>query len=111
MNNNKQTDILFILASSFIVVAAWIGFNLYHKWATSTISPEIQVQIIPIDPNFDQETIDKLKTRKNIAPMNQLNGVADVSPTPARTPSPIPEDITSQPTQAPTDNNPDVINE
>lgn len=77
----KQSDILFLLASSFVVVCAWIGFNLYHKWATSTISPELQTQIIPIAPTFDQETIDKIKTRKTVAPVYDIKNT-EASPTP-----------------------------
>jgi len=65
---NKQKDILFILISSFILVILWIGFNLYHIWATSTVSQDVQMQLTPIAPNFDPSTIQQLKTRENINP-------------------------------------------
>ena len=67
-----QKDILFIFISSFIVVVAWIGFNLYHIWVTSTVSPDVQVELTPIDPDFDPVTIQQLKSRENIAPQYQM---------------------------------------
>lgn len=85
----KQKDILFIFISSFVVVAAWVGFNLYHKWVTTTISPDLQIQINPIESSFDRDTIEKLKTRNRISPENELDG-AQPSPTTRPTPSSIP---------------------
>lgn len=64
---NQQRDILFILISSFIVVAAWISFNIYHIYITSTISQNLQLQLLPINPNFDANTIQQLRTRENVA--------------------------------------------
>lgn len=66
--HNTKKDILFILISSFIIVAAWIGFNLYHIWVTSTVSQNIQMQLTPIDPNFDPATIQQLRSREHIDP-------------------------------------------
>lgn len=65
--NNKK-DILFILISSFIVVVAWIAFNIYHIYVTSTINQTIQAQLTPINPTFDPNTIKQLRTRENIVP-------------------------------------------
>ena len=81
----KQKDILFLFISTFILVVAWIGFNIYHKWATSTISADLQVQIKPIDPNFDTQTIEKLKTREQITPVYELK---EISPTVTASSSP-----------------------
>ncbi len=66
--HNPQKDILFILGSSFVVVVAWIGFNLYHIYITSTVSDEIQVQLTPINPTFDKDLIRELKSREKINP-------------------------------------------
>lgn len=101
----KQTDILFVLISSFIVVASWIGFNLYHKWATSTISTDIQAQIIPIDPNFDEETVAAIKKRKKVVPVNQLKGSpVAASPTTTINPSIASEVIIPTQPESITDN-------
>ena len=87
----KQKDILFILISSFIVVAAWIGFNIYHIKVTSTVSEHIQYQLNPINPTFDQQTMQELKTRENINPLfEQTASQAATTPTPSEEISPSP---------------------
>lgn len=78
-NKRRQSDILFILVSSFIVVVAWVGFNIYHIVVTSTISQHIQYQLTPIDPNFNQEVIQQLKTRKDINPIFEQQGKGTAS--------------------------------
>lgn len=85
---NKQKDVLFVLISSFVVVVAWIGFNLYHIWATSTINKNIQAQLEPIDPTFDKNTIQSLKTREQVNPLYNRQATASqsaslTSPTPS----------------------------
>jgi hypothetical protein len=82
---NQRKDILFILVSSFIVVVAWIAFNIYHINITSTISQAIQLQLLPISPKFDDATMQQLKTRENIVPQFSLQQGASQS---AGTPSP-----------------------
>lgn len=69
----KRKDVLFIFLLTFITVAAWIGFNIYHIVVTSTISEEIQEQITPINPNFDTATVNKLKSREQIEPLYLFN--------------------------------------
>jgi len=88
--HNKQKDILFVLISSFIVVVLWIGFNLYHIWATSTISDDLQLKLTPILGTFDTATIQKLKTRIQISPAYEQkgSGKAEITPTPALSPTP-----------------------
>ncbi len=97
-----EKDILFVLISSFALTVAWIGFNLYHKWATSTITSSLQIQIKPIAPDFDLNTLAKLKTREKIAPFE-----TKATPSPTLAPSipaptipiketPIPEEPTPQ---------------
>lgn len=103
---NKQKDILFILISSFIVVVAWVGFNLYHIWATSTVSNDIQTQLNPIDPEFDPTVVQGLKTRENIDPLyeNQSSSseaVPTFTPIGAPTPTPTSVPVVSQAPQTP----------
>jgi hypothetical protein len=74
-------DLLFLSISSFIVVVAWVGFNLYHSYVTTTITPELQIQIVPINPNFDTAMLEKLKARKQVAPITELSSVT-FEPTP-----------------------------
>ena len=74
-----QKDILFLSASFFAIVVAWIAFNLYHTYVTTTISEDLQMQIIPIGPKFDTETIDALKSREKINPLFQLSSDEEAS--------------------------------
>lgn len=77
-----QKDLLFIAISSFVVTAAWVGFNVYHEWATSKITPELQVQITPITPSFDITTINNLKNRRVVQPIAKITKKTVVQPTP-----------------------------
>ena len=73
-------DILFLSISSFIVIAAWIGFNIYHTHVTTTITPELQIRILPIQPEFDTATIENLKTRKQVVPVTALSNSVPQDP-------------------------------
>ncbi len=78
----KQKDIIFILTPIVIFVFAWIVFSIKHKADTSTISQSLQTNVIPIQEEFDTETIAEIKKRKRIVPLysNQpLESLATVS--------------------------------
>lgn len=79
--NRAQKDILYITISSFILVVAWVGFNLYHTYTTTTISEDLQMQIIPIDRDFDTTTIQQLKKRTKVAPFNEIKNTTSPTPT------------------------------
>lgn len=100
-----ERDILFVLISSFVLTVAWVGFNLYHKWATSTISSSLQIQIQPITPDFDSRTLEKLKTREKISPILEAKSpsptvfpIAIDSPAPIAQPTQEQQEITVSPT-------------
>jgi len=112
----QRKDSLFIFGLTFVTVAAWVGFNIYHITVTSTLDEELQTQITAIDANFDMATLNKLKTREQVAPLYQFQadasasgsggttgdpsstGTAEVSPTitPITTPTEIPTGIPGQ---------------
>ena len=69
----------------FVMVFVWIGFNIYHAWATSTISADLALQIVPIKPNFDINTIHVLKNRNSIAPL--FDSATPVTETPEASPA------------------------
>lgn len=84
----KQKDLLILLTSAFLLVIAWIIFSIYHNSITSTIPKNLNIQIVPISPDFDSKTIEKLKERKNIMPLfytaeSQTQPESQVSVTPA----------------------------
>jgi hypothetical protein len=90
-----QKDILFLSISSFIVIVAWIGFNIYHIYVTSTISEDLQLQLTPISPVFDTQTIQKLQSRENINPVFEMQKTISPTPFVPSAPSPTP-DVTAQ---------------
>ena len=61
-------DIIVLLGSAFFIVVAWIAFNIYHNSVVSTTPEDLQKEILPITPTFDQSTINKIKTRAEISP-------------------------------------------
>lgn len=63
----SKKDILLLLGSGFILVVAWIAFNIYHNLATSTVAPTVGNHLRPIPPVFDTESITKLKQRKKVS--------------------------------------------
>lgn len=69
----KQKDLIFIFGSIFILVVAWIILSIYHNFVTSTIPEELSTQIAPIQPNFNVDYIKKIKERKKVAPIYNLN--------------------------------------
>ncbi|MFH1832751.1 MAG: hypothetical protein ABH816_01100 [Candidatus Levyibacteriota bacterium] len=82
----KQKEILWFLISTFILVVLWIVLSIYHNSVTSTISKPLAIQIMPIKPNFDKETINRLKERKVINPVLQLQEKIFISPSPTASP-------------------------
>src|SRR5882724_3666224 len=76
-----QNDIIFLSGSLFVIVFLWIGSNLYHAWVTSTISPDLQIQIVPISPTFDTDVIDQLKNRTTVLPNLDQEAEASISGT------------------------------
>lgn len=88
--HNRQNDILFVLISSFIVVAAWIAFTLYHIHITSTISQHIQYQLNPVNPSFNQQVIQQLKNREDINPSFNETAVSSQSATQPTQTTPTP---------------------
>ena len=88
----KKKDILFILISGFFLIIAWIGFSIYHKSKTSTIPEATSIQIAPINPAFDIETIEDIKRRKRAEAILERK----TTPTPTATASASPT-INAQP--------------
>lgn len=88
----KQKETLFILWLTFLTVVAWIGFNIYHIMATSTINDIDAASIIPITPKFDMDTINKLKTREIVEPVYQFIGTTQDNTATSSSETPIAPD-------------------
>lgn len=90
----KRKELLIILASIFIFVFVWIGFNIYHNSIKSTISDSTNMQISPISPNFDTSVINKLKQRQVVTPIFQTTAGSQTTST-TETPVIAPSEISS----------------
>jgi hypothetical protein len=81
----KKNDLLIILIPTLLCVLAWIVFNIYHSAVTPTISEEQTSQVSPISPDFDTNTILKLKNRNFIEINLQNNGTTTITIKPTTT--------------------------
>lgn len=68
----KKKDFVLFIATTFVIILAWIIFNVYHKSIKSTIPEKLNVQIVNIEPNFDKNTLEKLKNRKKVIPLYEF---------------------------------------
>jgi hypothetical protein len=80
----KQKNTLVMAILLFVFVLIWIGESIYTSANSSTISEEINQEISPIDPTFDANTINSLKSREKISPSLNLQ---DEPPTPIALPT------------------------
>lgn len=93
----KQNQVVLLVGSAFIIVLAWIIFNIFHSANTSTIPDAVTIQVAPINPNFDINTIQELKKRTKIDPALSFEKVAVESLT--ISPTPIPSETSSESAQ------------
>lgn len=79
----RKNEVILLLSSIFILTFAWIGFSVYHNAVSSTIPESQTLRIVPIDPTFDTQTIEKLKKRHKVLPFSsiQRSTTPSISPT------------------------------
>lgn len=77
----KRRDIILLLVSSVILVAAWIIFSIIHQLVSSTVPDTVTQSIAPIQPQFDVPVINTLKIREKVAPVF-TNQAQEITPTP-----------------------------
>lgn len=80
----KQKDFLIILVPLFVLTVLWVVFNIYHNYVTSTIKDPLSIQIIPIEGKFDTNTINKIKNRKRVDPLYEIEIQISETPTPTQ---------------------------
>lgn len=61
--SNKDWLILSII--TFLTVAGWTVYEIYHAAISSTVTPVQQEITKPLDPNFDIDTLQKLQNRED----------------------------------------------
>lgn len=69
----KQKDALFLTISFFVLVLIYVIFSVYHNSVTSTISENLNIQITPIAPDFNQKTISDIKKRGQVTPLYEIS--------------------------------------
>ncbi len=74
-------SLLYIAILTTAVVASWISFSVYHGYTATTISSDTSIRIIPIESKFDQETIDSLKSKREIkANLSEKKATLTITP-------------------------------
>ena len=61
---NKDRRWLYIAILSLVIAIIWVGVSLALKRRQSTIAPDVQKVIVPLDPTIDQSIFTKLAKRK-----------------------------------------------
>ncbi len=59
----KDKDVLFLSIATLITALAWVVFDAYHAYTTSTISKELDEIALPITPIIDTNTVQEVKKR------------------------------------------------
>lgn len=62
----KEFIILFFV--TFVVIMAWIIFDILHTRANVQITPKLEQARQPLNPNFDLSTLKKIKISKEAKP-------------------------------------------
>lgn len=70
---NRQQFIT-ILIVSFIAVVAWLIFEFLHTQASVQPNPNVQQLLDPIDPNFDQDTLNIIKDIGEPTQISSISG-------------------------------------
>ena len=59
----SSKDWLVLSIITFLTVAAWTTYDIYHAAVSSTITQVQEQMIKPIDPTFDIETLHTIESR------------------------------------------------
>jgi len=101
----KKREFITVLVITLIVVVVWVVSDLVHTKSSAQGLPDVKNYTDPVDPNFDQDTLNKISSLSTPAPAPSGAPVATAAPTasPSATPSPR---TTPRPSSSPTSGNP-----
>lgn len=88
---NRKDAYLLVITTS-ILILAWIVITIFNSANNSTIDDNLTTQIVPIQPTFDEKTINLLKGRTQVVPQNTLENTDEASTAATPTVEPTPED-------------------
>lgn len=60
-NERIKVDILVLGIFSLIAVLIWVAYSLYDTFLQSTIEPDVEALLEPLDPNLNSDVIAKLQ--------------------------------------------------
>lgn len=60
----SNKDWLLLSVITFLAVASWTIYDIYHAAVTSTITPVQSEMIKPLNPTFDLDTLNTLQSRE-----------------------------------------------
>lgn len=64
----KDKKWLYISILSLIMALVWVGLSAIKHLQKSTISPDVEKVMIPLDPTIDRATLVDLSKRKGATP-------------------------------------------
>lgn len=60
----SSKDWLILSVITFLTVAGWVVYDVYHAAITSTVTPVQEELTRPLDPSFNTDVLDSLKGRE-----------------------------------------------
>ena len=84
-------NFLLLTAFSTFVVIVIVGLDVFHKYQVSTLKENTQKRVLPISPNFDNDTLEGLKKRIPISvSLEGKSSVVSEDTSSGGTPTPTP---------------------
>ncbi len=56
-------DLVFLLVTTLIMVASWVGLEVYQAYVNVTLPPGLEKHLTPFDPILKTGVLDKLEGR------------------------------------------------
>ncbi len=73
-NQRISRSALIVGIFSLLTVGSWVGFDVYRSLVKTTIPPDVQKQIQPLDSKIDPNLMSDLKSRRSFTD-SELNSV------------------------------------
>ena len=56
-------DLIIMLTSTLIILATWVGFEVYRAYTKVTIPEVLQKHLLPLNPTLNTQVLDQLEQR------------------------------------------------
>lgn len=61
-----RTRLLLLGGLTLLVVLAWVGSDIYHSWTAERIRPQVEQEVLHLDPTLQLEILDNLETKRGL---------------------------------------------